>query len=189
MREEAEKEYRAAPLPQYLAEDREYKSLRLIWTASAERSGSVATAAKAPSLKEQIAELVVIGVSLLEPAAMTHDELLDAGREIEILSVLEISPRLNNASATLERESARIYTRLLVLDGTSMLAMLTAVIGCLFWILLPMERRVTAAQDSLEQTNSGLEQTVAERTAELEAANRTLRALSIYSGSYPAAVK
>jgi signal transduction histidine kinase/DNA-binding response OmpR family regulator len=167
MREEAEEEYRAAALPQYLPMDREDVRVHLAWDGSAELTKSYEAANALPSLKEQIAQLVALGVRLLSSGSMTSDELMAAGREIEILSVLNISPQLNRASAELEQESARIFERLIVLGLISVLTILAAVAGSLFGILLPMERRVSAAQDRLAQANAGLENTVAERTAGL----------------------
>ncbi|HUS55054.1 MAG TPA: response regulator [Thermohalobaculum sp.] len=167
MRSEAEIEYRAAPLPEYFAADRKDALVHMAWFSPAELTSANDAAMDNPSPREQIAQLIALGVRLLDPGAMTLDALMDAGREIEILSVLRISPQLNRASAKLELESNRIFERLIILGAISVLTILSAVAGSLFGILLPMERRISVAQDNLAQTNAGLEQTVAERTAGL----------------------
>jgi signal transduction histidine kinase/DNA-binding response OmpR family regulator len=167
MRAEAEIGYRAAPLPEYFAADRADVVVHMAWHSPMELTGANETAVDHQSPKNQIAHLIKLGVRLLDPGAMTPDELMDAGREIEILSVLKISPQLNRASAEQETESNRIFERLIVLGAISVMTILAAVAGSLLGVLLPMERRVSAAQDNLARTNAGLEQTVAERTAGL----------------------
>jgi len=175
MRADAEEAYRSAPLPPYFPEDRRDLLTRALW----EQPGLPAETGEAGEypapLKERIAYLATLAAELLEPEGRSDEELMAAAREVEILSVLEISPRLSHANAALQIENTEIFRRLTVLGAVSVLAILVAVTGGLFGILLPMERHVSAAQEDLEHANSELERTVAVRTAELEDSNRRLR--------------
>ncbi|HSF93795.1 MAG TPA: ATP-binding protein [Thermohalobaculum sp.] len=176
MRAEAEKEYRAAPLPRFIAADGENSNLRILWESSAPWSGAstVAMGGEGQTLKAQIAELVTMGASLLDPGAMTSEEIRSVGRRIEILAVLRVNPKLNLGSAVFAQESERNFTRLAILGVFSVVTLLAGVTASLFGVLLPMERRVSAAQDDLAQANAGLEARVNELSV-LLAQNEQLR--------------
>ncbi|HSF96845.1 MAG TPA: response regulator [Thermohalobaculum sp.] len=173
-REEAQEEYRATPLPQYSANDRLDPYLQRLWEGTAASPQQTAPPGE-PSLKDQIARLAALGASLLDADSMAPETLRAVGRDIEILSVLEVSPRLSNASAALEERSLQVFDRILMLGAAAFLTMLAAVAASLFGVLLPMERRVTAAQESLALANAELEETVAERTAGLRLALQQAR--------------
>jgi signal transduction histidine kinase/CheY-like chemotaxis protein len=174
LREEAQEEYRAAPLPQHSADDRLDPYLQWLWEGSAslpEQAGDP----EEVSLKNQIARLATLGARLLDAESMGPETLQAVGREIEILSVLEVSPRLSSTNAALEERSLQVFDRILMLGAAAILTMIAAVAGSMFGVLLPMERRVSAAQDSLARANAELEETVAERTAGLRLALQQAR--------------
>jgi len=167
MRAEVEEEYRATPVPRFVDQDRSGFHVKAMWDSSSSPSHPGFAAAGERSLREQIAELATLGARLVDPGSMTPDQILAAGRKIEILSVLQVNPKLNGFNAAIDEETRVNHERLAVLEGVSLLIILSAILGSLVGILLPMERWISAAQATLTGTNEGLERAIAERTAGL----------------------
>jgi signal transduction histidine kinase/DNA-binding response OmpR family regulator len=176
-RRETEEEYRAAPLPEILPNDRLAVHITT-HSFGPSQSGEGYEEDTNILLRDGVANLISLGVDLLGSSGLTEAELHRKGREIEILSVLKINPRLNSVVAELWRDQQAMMNRLLALGGLWLGLTLAAVFANLLGIFRPMARVLTEAQLSLERTNAGLKAALRDAQAAEQAKSEFLANMS-----------
>ena len=173
LREEWQHEYRAIPLPVILPGDLEYHHFEENWNFQESWNfddPSQVSALGDASIEDSLARLIELSSKLLDALHVVDGDVARYGREIEILSVLEVTPKLNAIAANLGKDQigdVEIMTRL---GSLNLLILVSTIVGIALFIFRPMEKVIAKSESLMSNMNISLEKTVLERTDELQSA-------------------